>query len=149
MPQVLPSVGELLTCYEDSGDGVSIRWCVDLRRMASQYRYGTSRRFAVQLADAAEEVPFVVFFNPAAAEEATPVFVANNLRATLQVKCTDPALISTLLDVRFDVEGLHKSHLCKAHNFRVEPLCLAQGAAWPLQGCREALVKLELRPALR
>jgi len=143
--QAVPGVGELLTHYD--ADAVYVRWCVDLRRMASQYRYGTSRRFTLTLPDTAEEVPFVLFLNPAASDEATPVFAASNLRATLQVKCTDPSLIATCLHLCFEIEGLQTAHQVKAHNFRMEPLCLAQGTSWQLSGSTQALIRLVLRPS--
>jgi len=126
--------GELQLSY-DAGDRVVVRWCVDLRRLCSQYRYGLSRRFVVRFT---EEVPFVLFLNPTASAGA---FSTSEMKATMQVKCTDPCSDMPLLRMLFTVEGQSPS-VVEDHNFQVEPLCAAQGT-WQLCDTN-AILRVEL-----
>ncbi|CAJ1440796.1 unnamed protein product [Effrenium voratum] len=93
-----PAPGELLINHAPSS--ALIRWCVDLRRLCSQYRYGLSRRFVVRFA---QEVPFVLFLNPAK-PQAAAAFSTNDLSATMQVKCTEPSF-APRMQLSFQVEG--------------------------------------------
>eukprot|EP00913_Durusdinium_trenchii_P003043 g2813.t1 len=147
--------GELQLSYE--GQSAVIRWCVDLRRLCSQYRYGLSRRFVVRFTD---EVPFVLFLNPATSASA---FTPSDLRATMQVKCTEPCkegrtspwdweMHGTRLDsddmprlrLLFALEGQNASAV-EDHDFLVEPLCAAQGS-WHL-GDALAVLRVEVPAA--
>lgn len=126
--------GELqLSCESDC---VVVRWCVDLRRLCSQYRYGLSRRFVVRFT---EEVPFVLFLNPAASAGA---FSTAELRATMQVKCTDPCADMPHLQMLFGVDD-QPAAVVEDHDFQVEPLCAAQGTTWQL-GDTTAILRVEL-----
>eukprot|EP00435_Cladocopium_sp_Y103_P025808 s200_g6.t1 len=136
--QTAMAPGELQLSYES--DCVVVRWCVDLRRLCSQYRYGLSRRFVVRFT---EEVPFVLFLNPAASAGA---FSTADLRATMQVKCTDPCQDMPHLQMLFGVDD-QPAAVVEDHDFQVEPLCAAQGTTWQL-GDTTAILRVELCPVI-
>mmetsp|Transcript_129146 Transcript_129146/g.306453 ORF Transcript_129146/g.306453 Transcript_129146/m.306453 type:complete len:372 (-) Transcript_129146:72-1187(-) len=130
-----PAPGELLINHAPSS--ALIRWCVDLRRLCSQYRYGLSRRFVVRFA---QEVPFVLFLNPAK-PQAAAAFSTNDLSATMQVKCTEPSF-APRMQLSFQVEG-QQVHAVQEHNFQAEPFCSSQGV-WQLSDM-QAVLRVELR----
>ncbi|CAE8696049.1 unnamed protein product, partial [Polarella glacialis] len=137
-----PAPGELVVTYrEDQG---LVSWSVDLRRLRSQHRCGLSRRFAFRLGASGPEVPFVLFLLPASDQDeqtsavpskASSSFRKSELRAALQVKCTDSAaLANELLSVSFAAGNLPARQASKAHDFTAEPVCALQSqeALWDL-----------------
>lgn len=136
--------GELVVSYR--GGRALVHWVVDLRRLRCQHRCGQSRRLALRFGDR-DEVPFVFFLLPSRGDsaQAAPMaghgkaasFQRSQALAAMQLKCTDPAVLTAehaLIRVIFAAGKLHPRQASCGHDFGVEPVCSLppQEATWDL-----------------